>query len=388
MDNTELHYITYDSEAIWADMMAAYQEAGGDTLYPGDEKDMLLHGVLNMFVLAFAGVDNALRMATLRYAVGEYLDLFGERRDCPRIQAQAAKCENVAFVMTAGEGRNIPKGTALTENGSVTWVTAEDKLWNGRAGTLFIPIVCTTAGTAGNALASGATLQLLASDANVASVTTTEAAQGGVDMETDEAYRARIQENASTPTAGGTAAWYKAVALAASDEVADALAISAPELQETIDSTDYSELWGTNAKSAATTAVTGEGDGTVILFIRPTSNTASAELIQAVQDAVSADENRQLTEKVKVAAGVVGVVQISATVSYDGKTTTRTAIAEASERYMTWQNGQLGKALNLERLKAELYMAGATSVTVSAMFDSTKVMPNLYLNAHVTVTFA
>ena len=40
MDNTELHYLTYDPEEIWDQMMINYVDAGGDILYPGDEKDM------------------------------------------------------------------------------------------------------------------------------------------------------------------------------------------------------------------------------------------------------------------------------------------------------------------------------------------------------------
>ena len=45
MDNTELHYLTYDPEAIWDEMHDAYIEAGGEALYPGDEKEMLLRSV-------------------------------------------------------------------------------------------------------------------------------------------------------------------------------------------------------------------------------------------------------------------------------------------------------------------------------------------------------
>ena len=90
MDNTELHYLTYDPDEIWKEMLVNYVQAGGEVMYPGDEKEMLLKGVLADIVQIFAGVDNALRMMTLRYAVGEYLDILGEQRGCPRILASAA----------------------------------------------------------------------------------------------------------------------------------------------------------------------------------------------------------------------------------------------------------------------------------------------------------
>ena len=90
MDDTELHYLTYDPDEILKDMMFAYTVAGGDLLYPGDEKEMLLQAMLQIMVQAFAGIDNALRMDTLRYAVRDYLDIYGEKRNCIRIPAQAA----------------------------------------------------------------------------------------------------------------------------------------------------------------------------------------------------------------------------------------------------------------------------------------------------------
>ena len=67
MDDTELHYVTYDPKAIWLDMMMAYIEAGGDILYPGDEKEMLLRSVLADVVQVLANVDNALRKILICY---------------------------------------------------------------------------------------------------------------------------------------------------------------------------------------------------------------------------------------------------------------------------------------------------------------------------------
>ena len=95
MDNTELHYLTYFPDEIWNRMMENYVEAGGDILYPGDEKEMLLRSVQADIIQVFAGVDNAIRMSTLRYAVGDYLDIIGEQRGCERISASAATASSL-----------------------------------------------------------------------------------------------------------------------------------------------------------------------------------------------------------------------------------------------------------------------------------------------------
>ena len=36
MDNTELHYLTYDEGAIWEEMVLAYIGAGGEEEQPAD----------------------------------------------------------------------------------------------------------------------------------------------------------------------------------------------------------------------------------------------------------------------------------------------------------------------------------------------------------------
>ena len=48
MEDNEIHYLTYDPDAIWDAMIDAYLDAGGDVLYPGDEKEMLMRGVQSM----------------------------------------------------------------------------------------------------------------------------------------------------------------------------------------------------------------------------------------------------------------------------------------------------------------------------------------------------
>ena len=50
----ELHYVTYDPEEMWQAMVTAYIGAGGDLLYPGDEKEMLLRGVQAALVEGFS----------------------------------------------------------------------------------------------------------------------------------------------------------------------------------------------------------------------------------------------------------------------------------------------------------------------------------------------
>ena len=82
MNDNELHYIDVDSEELWDEMVNTYAEEGGDLLYPGDEKEVLLRGVQAIGINILMKVDNALRMDTLTYAVRDYLKEYGMKRYC------------------------------------------------------------------------------------------------------------------------------------------------------------------------------------------------------------------------------------------------------------------------------------------------------------------
>lgn len=131
MDSTEIHYIDYDPDEIWGDMIAAYVEAGGDILYPGDEKEMLLRSVQAVIVQILSGVDNALRMQTLRYAEGEYLDLIGEMHGVSRKAAEPARFAVTIVENETGRTTVLQAGTQLTHDGTIIYRTMNDVLMNG-----------------------------------------------------------------------------------------------------------------------------------------------------------------------------------------------------------------------------------------------------------------
>ena len=149
MDNTELHYLTYDPDAIWDQMIINYVDAGGDILYPGDEKEMLLRSVLADIVQIFAGVDNALRMQTLRYAVGPYLDMIGELRGCERIEASPAKTTVTITANATGRTGTLEAGTSMTADGQVFYMLTEDLELTGYEQTATVEIECMEDGSEG-----------------------------------------------------------------------------------------------------------------------------------------------------------------------------------------------------------------------------------------------
>lgn len=362
MDN-ELHYLSYDPEEIWEEMTDAYRDAGGDVLYPGDEKEMLLRSVMAVVVQVFAGVDNALRMQTLRYAAGEYLDLIGEQRNCPRIQASPAKTSVLILGRANGRPSVLPKGTAMTADGANFYLLEEAVTLSGFTQSLNAEITAERPGSAGNALLAGTELQLAINNAGVESITVNADAAGGNEKEDDDVYRERIREFWLTAVTTGPARQYEAAAKRVSSAIVDARALR-----------------------------TGAGQVGVYLIL--STSTGASAIVQAVQAALSAEELRPLTDSVTVSVAEYETYVLSVQYQANAGSTTTAAIAAAVQEYKDWQENTIGRAFNPDRLMAGLYQAGCTRVVWgegSRFGDDgevayTEIDPEKYCKGSVTLT--
>lgn len=123
----------------------------------------------------------------------------------PRNPATAA-IGNV--VVTCSQAEVVPIGTLLTVDGSIQWATtAEGNIAAGASGS--IPVQATATGTTGN-VAGGVTLTLVSPIAGVTSVVTdSDGLAGGVAIEGQESWRARIIEKIRNPPAGGSVTDYE-----------------------------------------------------------------------------------------------------------------------------------------------------------------------------------
>ncbi len=331
MDNTELHYLTYSKDEIWEQMMLNYVAAGGDILYPGDEKEMLLCGVLADIVQVFAGVDNGLRMQTLRYAVGDYLDILGEQRSCPRIEATKAKATATIVTNATGKTDVLEAGTAMTADGELFYALVEDFTITGYQQTATVEIEAVRAGSSGNGLLAGTQMQLAVSNPAVYSIYSASDASGGNEREEDETYRERIREYGLASVSTGPQRQYEAAAKAVSGEILDARAVNL-------------------------------GAGQVGVYVILASDTGAAAILQAIAEALSAENVRPLTDSVSVYQATDISYTLNVRYSADSSSATSAAIAAAVSDYQAWQDGVIGRAFNPDRLMAAIYQAGATRV--------------------------
>ena len=331
MDTTTVHYVSYDPDAIWREILAAYVDAGGDIPYPGDEKEMLLRAVLAVVTQVFAGVDNALRMDTLRYAVGDYLDIYGEKRNCTRIDASAAECSVTIQFSASGTSRTILAGTALTADGVVFYQLKDDVLQTGYEQTATVDIVCAETGSVGNGLVSGTQMQFAVPNPAVASMYTAADAACVGEREDDETYRERIRQYGLTNITTGPAVQYQSKAMSVSSEIVDAKALNL-------------------------------GAGSVGVYLILESDEGAEAILEAVEEALSAQEVRPLTDAVTVYEADDVEYVLNVEYQADSESDTAAAIQDAVSEYQDWQDNTIGRAFNPDKLMALIYQAGATRV--------------------------
>lgn len=365
MDNTELHYLTYDPDEMWNKMITAYVEAGGDILYPGDEKEMLLRGVQSILMQAFAGMDNALRMQTVRYAVGEYLDMIGEKRGCPRLEAAKATAYVQIKANATGTESAIEAGTPMTSDGKVYWLTQEYIPLTGEAQTITTQVICDRAGEVGNSLELGVYLELTRPSLAISEIKCTAAAAGGTEAESDDAYRERLRTSSMGGLSTGTAVQYEAAAKEVSSDIVDVYA----------------------ARTSA---------GQVTVYLVPRYEDEISALIAAVTSKLTTRDTKPLTDQVRVRQGTKLTYNIRGTYTADGSVIDAVqAIQDAFTEYQQWQDRHLGRAFNPDRLKALMYQAGATRVIFneetsvepdgSSGAEYQEIAKNEYLDGHVSL---
>lgn len=322
MDN-ELHFVTYDPDAIWDRMEDTYIENGGDFLFPGDEKEILLRSVLAIMVQAFAGVDNGIRMATLTYAQGAYLDEIGAERNCTRIEAAKARID-VLFMGNA----TIPKGTVITPDGAIYFATTED----GETGET-ITAECTEVGSAGNAIKAGERFDMPSAISGVEGIIAQTDAEGGMEREEDDAYRERIRVHGLKTVTAGPSRAYEDIARSVSTDIIDAKAIN-----------------------------NGAGNVKVVLILK--DGATAAPILANVLNQLSPMDKRPLSDHVTCVEAVNKVYNLKINYSIDSGASSLDALMQAAEEYRRWQDNAVGRAFNPDRLIAGLYQAGATRVQI------------------------
>jgi phage-related baseplate assembly protein len=349
-----------DPDTIIAECLARYKETTGVTLAPADPRRLHLQTFVLLLVQQRQLIDFAGKQSLLRFVSDEWIDILAELWGEERIAAAPSECTQ-RFNFATVAARTVPAGTRVTD-GANLWQVTEDT--SDTAAFIDAPVEALVNGSATNGIAIGQVDTLVDPD-NVPGCTgvenTTETISGR-DVETLEAFRERLRDAPEARSTCGPRVAYEAAALEASSSVADAVALGP---------NDGDFMAGTPPGPGEVKVLILKGtrdDADVLTAVEPTPDSG---LIDDVEEALSAEDVRPLTDSVEVLAPTF--LEFDSIMTYyiarsrsKQATEIQAAVEEAYDAYLLWQQSKIGRDVNPSEAIHRLLTAGAKRVDVTS----------------------
>lgn len=287
-------------------------------------------------------VDIKGKMDTVKYSVGDFLDLLGAFRCGATRNQAAAAVTTIRFTLSAARASvtAVPQGTRIAAGQLFFATSAYAEIPAGDL-TADIPATCMTAGETGNGLSPGELKTLVDPVPYVQSVENTSTSSGGADRESDESFAARIFIAPGKYSTAGSRNGYEY------------------HVQ------DYSSAIGGVHVSSDQAA------GTVdIVFVMADGSLPSAEMISAMSQHMSAETLRPMNDLVTVRAPAEVKYTVSLTYYINQSDNNRAAaiqqaVSAAVDSYIAWQR-KIGRDINPSKLLALVMGAGAKRAQITA----------------------
>ncbi len=335
----DLDLITTDSRTIYLNTIASLENELNEPLYPGDERRLFAEAQ-NAFLTSYQNTANEqFKQRFLQYASGEVLDAHGESEGCIRLEKQKAKAIQ-RFSLSAEQRMNvvIPAGTKVTADSQKYFQTIEVAIIE--AGKLYVDTIveAVEGGADYNGYAINQLNLLVDLIPYVSNVTNLEATYGGDNGEPypeedngvgDESYRERIKLVQSSKSTAGAESTYEYYAKSADASIED-VKVTSPNPCEVN-----------------------------ILVLCKDGKVPDKEILNKVEAAVTAKEVRPLGDRVTVS----GVEPVSYDIEfvYYMPIDEENAVVEfveadggAIDKYIAWQSERIGRAINPDRLRADI----------------------------------
>lgn len=332
-------------EKLRDDTLALVEQRTGELMYPGDERRIFTDVLIYALATFVSHANEQCKSRLLGYASGYQLDALGERVNCTRLPALPARTR-LKFTLATSRPNDIAisAGTLVTADNNVIFETEETAVIPaGKLTVEGISAVATVGGSVTNGVPAGAIQSFVTDVPFVVSVINTVESTGGDDGEPypraidavsgddgegDDRYRERIKLAPAAWSAAGSAASYEYHARSASGNI-ESVAVASDQQAGTV------EIYVT------------EKGGQL-----PTQGT-----LDAVTAAVTKDEVRPLNDLVSVKSPTLVQYDIELTyyVLPENESAAQHAIegtGGAIEQYNAWQQTQLGRDINPDRLRA------------------------------------
>lgn len=339
----EVEFVNTDTEALVNKLIAGYEEITDRTLYPADPVRAFILWLASVIVQERVNINESAKQNLPRYAEGTNLDSLSEIfHNTYRLEPTAAGTTLGFYITTTLEEDYIITDTLeVTVDGYINFATTGYLIFKAGENYAEVSAVCTEAGTAGNGFTPGQVNKLVSDEflyfKEVSNVTETA---GGSEAETDTAFYNRLRESEEAYTTAGPKGSYIYHAKSVSSQISDV---------------------------SAESPTPGVADIRIMLY---GGELPGEELIKKVQEYLSADDIRPITDKVTVAAPTTIEFDINATyyIATDKAASTveiKRAVELATENYILWQTSKMGRDINPSYFNAMLMESGIKRVEIA-----------------------
>ena len=339
----EVEFVDTDTEALVNKLIAGYEEITGRTLYPADPVRAFILWLASIIIQERVGINESAKQNLPRYAEGENLDSLSEIfHNTYRLEPTAATTTLGFYITTTlEEDYIITDELEVTVDGVINFTTTGYLIFKAGENYAEVGAICQSVGTVGNGFTPGQVSKLVSDEflyfKEVANTTTTA---GGSEEESDTAFYNRMRESEESYTTAGPRGSYAYHAKSVSSQISDVSAESPED---------------------------GVADVRIMLY---GGKLPDKELIDRVQEYLSADDIRPMTDKVIVAAPDTIEFDIEATyyIPRDKAATTKEikqAVELATENYTLWQTSKMGRDINPSYFNAMLMESGIKRVDIT-----------------------
>lgn len=344
MRNEDYQFLPTDPTTIESDLIAQYEELTGQTVHPASAERQFISWVANVIIQERVMTNFVANQNIPSRAIGENLDGIGELFFQQTRPGAKSATTTERFYISESQSSTIliPAGTRVTDaDSAVYFETLEDKYIEIGSTYADVQVRCMTAGTAGNGYAIGQLNVIVDVYDYYSKCENTTISDGGADIATDEEFYDLLRSSMDAYSCAGAKGGYEYHAKKVSTKIQDVIAMQ-------------------------------PSPGCVDIYVLMDDGTlASTEIKNAVLRACNADEVRPLTDKVSVKDASQVEYNIDITYYITAGTDRDTAeieaaVKEAVDRYVTWQNGKLGRDINPDKLRDYLYEAGVKRIDLRA----------------------
>lgn len=344
----KLDLFVVDDNSIHDDIVNYVEQTLDETLYDGDERTIFMEVLTGWTVQFLVKLNELFNQRFAQYAKGINLDAHGENESCERLpKTKAHTTERFEISTTLNFNVVIPKGTRVTGDNEKYFATEEVGVIPAGNTYVDITVYAENGGVGYNGYKTGQLNNLVDKVAYVSNVSNLDETIGGDNGEPypdedggigDSHYYERIRLAKSSKTTAGAESLYEYYAKSADPSISDVLVES-------------------NQEAGTINLIVCCEDG-----VKP-----SEEIINKVKTVCNAKKVRPLGDKV-VVSGISQINYEIELVYYTSEDEESDTIEEvegtdgAIERYNTWQSSQIGKAINPDRLRAEILKSDTKTV--------------------------